>query len=73
VAEFGVMLAQVIGAAGTVRQVGIRMKTGSSLVRLMVSGPDKHFDSYLPDTYGLSVDELIALMEEWRVAAASRG
>jgi hypothetical protein len=72
VAEFGVMLAQVIGAAGTTRQVGIRMKTGSTLVRLMVSGPDKRFDKALPDTYGLSVDELIALIEEWRAAAASR-
>jgi hypothetical protein len=48
------------------------MKTGSTLVRLMVSGPDKRFDRALPDTYGLSVDELIALMEEWRAAAASR-
>jgi hypothetical protein len=69
VAEFGVLLVPVIGAPGTTRQVGIRMKTGSNLVRLMVSGPDKRFDRELPGTYGLSVDELIALLEEWRAAA----
>lgn len=73
VAEFGVLLAQVIGAPGTTRQVGIRMNTGGTLVRLIVSGPDRRFDTHLPDTYGLSVDELIALMEAWRAAAASRG
>jgi hypothetical protein len=72
VAEFGVLLVQVIGAPGTVRRVGIRMKTGSTLVRLMVSGPDKRFDREVPDTYGLSVDELIALMEEWRTDAERR-
>jgi hypothetical protein len=36
----------------------------------MVSGLDARFDFALPDTYRLSVYELLALMEEWRAAAS---
>lgn len=69
VAEFGVLVLRVQG--GTTRQVGIRMKTpGGTLARRMVSGLSGRFDGALPDNYGLPVEELVALLEEWRVAAA---
>ncbi|HEY1295069.1 MAG TPA: hypothetical protein VGJ60_18485 [Chloroflexota bacterium] len=68
VAEFGILAIRRQG--GTTRQVGIRYKNGNTLVRTMVSGLDARFDFALPDTYRLSVYELLALMEEWRAAAS---
>jgi hypothetical protein len=54
----------------TVLQVGIRLnRPRSTLVREFISGPAGDFDSALPETYGLPVEDLLAIMEEWRLAA----
>ena len=69
VAEFGLLVLPVRG--GNTRQVGMRMKrSGSSLVESLLSGMGGRFDASLPDSYGLPVEELATLMEEWRSAAA---
>ncbi len=71
VAEFGVLQLPVRG--GSVSQVGIRMnKPGGALRRRLTSGVAGRFESALPDSYRLGVEELSALMEEWRADAARR-
>lgn len=71
VAGFGVLLLPRQGA--NTRQVGIRFKKhGGTLARQMVSGLTGRFDGALPESYGLPADDLVALMEEWRSAAAAR-
>ena len=45
---------------------------GSSLRRRMTSGMSGDYENALPDSYGLTVEDLKALMEEWRTAAAQR-
>lgn len=68
VAEFGVSEIPIQG--GTIKQVGIRLKTQSSrLRRQMVSGISGAYDVLLPDSYGLPVEDLVVLMEAWRQAA----
>src|SRR5262249_19890002 len=68
VAHFGVSEIPIRG--GVNRQVGIRLNGQSSrLRRQMVSGIDGAYDVLLPDTYGLPVKDLAALMEAWRQAA----
>ena len=68
VAEFGVSEIPIQG--GVVRQVGVRMKGQTSLFRRqMVSGITGAYDVLLPDTYGMPVEDLAALMEDWRKAA----
>jgi hypothetical protein len=65
VAEFGVLQLPVRGGSNS--QVGIRLKAPSStLRRRMTSGVAGRFDRALPDTYGLTVEGLCALLEEWR-------
>jgi hypothetical protein len=71
VAEFGVMRTR--RRRVDVVQVGIRFKTPRSrLVEQLISGPGGTFDNALPESYGLPVDDLCAVMEAWRLAAAHR-
>jgi hypothetical protein len=70
VAEFGVLRTYRVGT--TTRQVGINLKRPrSGVVRALVSGYPQ-FDYALPETYGLPVEDLTAIMEEWRAAASTR-
>jgi hypothetical protein len=55
---------------GSVDRVGIRLHVHSSALRRRMTGMSGDYDSALPDSYGLPVAELCALMEEWRSAAA---
>jgi hypothetical protein len=68
VAEFGLLRYYVRG--GVVKQVGMRMTRRSTWRRLATSGARDGFEAYLPDSYGLSVEDLIGLMEEWRLTAS---
>jgi len=68
VAGFGVV--QVPVRRGTVSRVGIRMQVPGSALRRRLTGMSGDFESALPDSYGLSVEDLCALMEKWRSAAA---
>jgi len=71
VAEFAVMRTR--RRQVDVEQVGIRYKTPRSrLVEQLLSGPGGTFDNALPETYGLPVQDLCAVMEEWRLAASRR-
>jgi hypothetical protein len=71
VAEFGVLRLRARG--GSVKHVGFRRATPrKGVFRRMVSGLADNFDGALPDSYGLPVEDLVVLMEEWRLAAAQR-
>ena len=68
VAGFGVV--HVAVRRGTVDRVGIRMQVPVSALRRRMTGLSGEYDTSLPDSYGLSVAELCALMEAWRAAAS---